>query len=146
MALTQHRVGSMFVFILSVLGTSTPSFLLAMFLWIINVRVHNRFGTSALPPTGFGWDAHLIMPALVLAARPLAQIAQVTYVQVSQTLSEDFIRTARAKGSPRGWCEIVMLFPMSWCPFSPRSEHRCDSHSQACPWLSTSSSGPGSAS
>ncbi len=98
MALRQRRAGSMFIFTLTVLGTSTPSFLLAMLLWIINIRVHNRFDVPALPPTGFGWDAHLIMPALVLAARPLAQIAQVTYVQVSQALGQDFIRTAHAKG------------------------------------------------
>ncbi len=38
------------------------------------------FITDAFPPIGFGWDAHLVMPALVLAARPLAQIMQITYI------------------------------------------------------------------
>ncbi len=45
-----------------------------------------------------GWDLHLIMPALVLAARPLAQIAQVTYISLRDVLGEDYIRTARSKG------------------------------------------------
>ena len=58
-----------------------------MLFWVVNIRVHQTFGIKVLPSAGFGWDAHLIMPALVLAARPLAQIAQVTYVQVSQALS-----------------------------------------------------------
>ena len=38
------------------------------------------------------------MPALVLAMRPLAQIIQVTYVSMSNVLTEDYIRTAQAKG------------------------------------------------
>jgi peptide/nickel transport system permease protein len=69
-----------------------------MLLWVVNIQVHRRFGVPVLPATGFGWDAHLVMPALVLAARPLAQIAQVTYVSLSEVLGEDYIRTARAKG------------------------------------------------
>ena len=42
------------------------------------------------------------MPALVLAARPLAQIMQITYINTSNILGEDFIRTAKAKGLRRG--------------------------------------------
>jgi ABC-type dipeptide/oligopeptide/nickel transport system permease component len=86
------------VLLLSVLGISTPSFLLAMLLWVVNIQVYRQFGTAPLPPTGFGWDAHLVMPTLVLAARPLAQIVQVTYVSMSNVLGEDYVRTAQAKG------------------------------------------------
>ncbi|HUV88799.1 MAG TPA: ABC transporter permease subunit, partial [Anaerolineae bacterium] len=97
-ALARRKGGASLVLLLSILGVSTPSFLLAMLLWVVNIQVHRRFGVSVLPATGFGWDAHLVMPALVLAARPLAQIAQVTYVSLSEVLGEDYIRTARAKG------------------------------------------------
>jgi len=38
------------------------------------------------------------LPALVLAARPLAHITRVTFVSMSETLGRDFIRTAHAKG------------------------------------------------
>jgi peptide/nickel transport system permease protein len=88
------------VLLLSVLGISTPSFLLAMLFLVVNVQVYRWLGTESapLPPTGFGWDAHLLMPALVLAMRPLAQIVQVTYVSMSNVLTEDYIRTAQAKG------------------------------------------------
>jgi peptide/nickel transport system permease protein len=97
-ALVRRRGGASLVLLLSVLGISTPSFLLAMLFWIINIQMYRRLDIPALPPTGFGWDAHLVMPVLVLAARPLAQIAQVTYVSLSEVLGEDYIRTARAKG------------------------------------------------
>ena len=99
-ALARRKGGASLVLLLSVLGVSTPSFLLAMLFWVVNTQVHQRLNVPALPPTGFGWDAHLVMPALVLAARPLAQIAQVTYISLSEVLREDYIRTARAKGLP----------------------------------------------
>jgi peptide/nickel transport system permease protein len=97
-ALARRKGGASLVLLLSVLGVSTPSFLLAMLFWVVNIQVHRRLNIPALPPTGFGWDAHLVMPVLVLAARPLAQIAQVTYISLSEVLREDYIRTARAKG------------------------------------------------
>jgi ABC-type dipeptide/oligopeptide/nickel transport system permease subunit len=86
--------------IVSILGTSTPTFLLGMFFWIINVYILRWFEMSQapLPPTGFGWDLHLIMPALVLATRPLAQITQITYVNLTDVLAQDYIRSAKAKG------------------------------------------------
>lgn len=98
LALKQGRLGSSVIFLLSILGISTPSFLLAMLMWIINFWVHRRFGIDVLPPTGFGWDAHLIMPTLVLSARPLAQITQVTYITLKDILNQDYITTAHAKG------------------------------------------------
>ena len=95
------------VLVVSVLGISTPSFLLAMLFWILDIRVYRWLGldTALLPPTGFGWDAHIVMPALVLATRPLAQIVQITYVSMSDVLGEDYIRTAQAKGL--AWRVIV---------------------------------------
>jgi ABC-type dipeptide/oligopeptide/nickel transport system permease subunit len=101
-ALGRRRSGG-FLVLFSVLGVSTPSFLLAMLLWVLNIRIHQQFNISVLPSAGFGWDAHLIMPALVLAARPLAQIAQVTNVSLSAILQEDYIRTAHAKGLNKFW-------------------------------------------
>ncbi|MBN1886729.1 MAG: ABC transporter permease subunit [Thermoflexales bacterium] len=99
-ASARRRGGSLLV-LLSVLGVSTPSFLLAMLLWVANLQLNRWFDTPTLPPRGFGWDAHLVMPVLVLAARPLAQIAQVTYVSFSQVLEADYIRVAHAKGLAR---------------------------------------------
>lgn len=46
------------------------------------------------------WDipTHWIIPAIVLAAMPMASIARVTHTAIVNTLHEDYVRTARAKG------------------------------------------------
>jgi oligopeptide transport system permease protein len=46
------------------------------------------------------WDipSHWIVPALVLAALPMASIARVTRTSLVATLSADYVRTARGKG------------------------------------------------
>jgi peptide/nickel transport system permease protein len=100
LALSKRKASSTIMLSLSILGISTPSFLLGMFFWVINIQIHNYFQVKVLPSAGFGWDGHLVMPVLVLAMRPLAQIAQVTYVTLSDILKQDFLRTARAKGLP----------------------------------------------
>jgi peptide/nickel transport system permease protein len=97
---TRRGTGRTLMLVLSILGISTPSFLLAMLLWVLNITLYRRLGLPPLPPTGFGWDAHMILPALVLAMRPLAQIAQVTCVALTEAMDQDFIRLAQAKGVP----------------------------------------------
>ncbi|MBY0612383.1 MAG: ABC transporter permease subunit [Beijerinckiaceae bacterium] len=49
---------------------------------------------------GAFWDAlrHLILPAIVLGTIPLAVIARITRSSMLEVLSEDYVRTARAKG------------------------------------------------
>jgi len=77
---------------------SVPSFFAALLLQLIVLRLMGFFGRAILPVGGFGWDAHIVLPALVLAARPIAQIARITFVKVSEILEEDFVRTAYSKG------------------------------------------------
>ena len=45
---------------------------------------------------------HLILPSIVLATIPLAVVARQTRSAMLEVLSEDYIRTARAKGLPPG--------------------------------------------
>lgn len=97
-AMARRKKGAPLLLALSILGVSTPSFLLGMFLWVGNIYLYRLVGRPVLPQTGFGFDKHMILPTLVLAARPLAQIAQVTYVAFTDVLGQDYIRTARSKG------------------------------------------------
>lgn len=46
--------------------------------------------------------AHWIIPAIVLAIMPMASIARVTHASLLNTLGEDYVRTARAKGLTQG--------------------------------------------
>jgi len=88
---------------LSIVGISTPSFFLGMLLQYLEISFFKATGIRLVPVGGFGWDEHVVLPVLVLAARPIAQVARLTYVRVSAALDEDYVRTAHAKGlTPRG--------------------------------------------
>lgn len=89
---------SLGIVMLSILGISTPSFFLGMLLQYLEITLFKATGIRLVPVGGFGWDRHLILPVLVLAARPIAQVARLTYVRVSAALDEDYVRTAHAKG------------------------------------------------
>jgi peptide/nickel transport system permease protein len=82
----------------TVVAISTPSFLLAVLLILLSATMVSKYGIRLWPSFGFGWDDHLILPVIVLAARPFAQIANITYVALDETLGSDYVRTARSKG------------------------------------------------
>lgn len=82
----------------SIMGVSIPSFFAALLLQIGVIKLTQFYGKALLPVGGFGWDKHLILPTIVLAARPLAQITRVTFVTVEEILSQDYVRTAYSKG------------------------------------------------
>lgn len=78
----------------SLVGLSVPVFwlgLLAMLLFSLEL--------GWLPAGERGGIDHLILPALVLATIPAAFVARVTRTAVLETLGQDFIRTAHAKGA-----------------------------------------------
>lgn len=99
-ALRRHSPLSRLTVLLSIVGVSLPSFLLAFLLQLAVIQLTRILGFRLLPVGGFGWDGHLMLPALVLAARPLAQITRVSFISLGQVLERDFIRTARGKGLP----------------------------------------------
>jgi len=91
------RFSGLLVF-LSVLGISTPSYFAAMLLIWFAVWLYRSTGADFLPVHGFGWDAHLALPALVLAARPAANVMRLGYNALVDVLDADFVRTAHSKG------------------------------------------------
>jgi peptide/nickel transport system permease protein len=81
----------------TVLGQATPGFwlgLMLIFLFSVKLRW--------LPTGGTGSVAHLVMPAIVLAAFFSARIARLTRSAVLDVLGEEYILTARAKGLGEG--------------------------------------------
>jgi len=55
-------------------------------------------GTYSLPAADFGLDTHLVMPVITLALLPIAYTARLTRSSTLETLRQDYIRTAWAKG------------------------------------------------
>ncbi len=115
-ALSRGRSGAVIAVLVSVVGISTPSFLLAMLFWVADIVVYRSFNVRLFPTSGFGWDAHMVLPTLVLAARPLAQVAQITHISLAEVLSSDYIRTARSKGLTSSLVVFRHAFRNVWVP------------------------------
>ncbi len=92
----------------SVLGISAPSFITAIVIQVFFGYYLSEW--TGLPGHGslFEKDANgvsqlflknLILPAITLGIRPLAIIMQITRNSMIDVLSQDFIRTAKAKGA-----------------------------------------------
>jgi len=92
----------------SVLGISLPSFFAAiLFAWIFAFLLADYTGLSMFGSlysvddygSGIYLDLkNLILPALTLGIRPLAVVVELTKSSVLDVLSQDYIRTAKAKG------------------------------------------------
>lgn len=95
----------------STLGMSLPSFFAAIliawfFAYLLSDWTHlNMFGNLySVDDYGCGEYVdlrNLILPALTLGIRPLSVIVQLTKNSMLEALSQDYIRTARAKGLGR---------------------------------------------
>ncbi|MFH1121368.1 MAG: ABC transporter permease [Bacteroidota bacterium] len=97
-----------FSLIVSVLGMSLPSFFAAILMaWVFAFVLAGYTGLSMFGSLytvdDFGRGEYLdvknlILPAITLGIRPLAIIVELTRSSMLEVLSQDYIRTARAKG------------------------------------------------
>jgi dipeptide transport system permease protein len=78
---------------IAVLGISVPNFIMATLL-IQNFAVN----WNILPAATWSSPLHMILPTLALATGPMAIIARLTRSSMLEVLTQDYIRTARAKG------------------------------------------------
>jgi peptide/nickel transport system permease protein len=83
------RVASLFL-------QSMPSFWLGLMLILVFAVVLG----GLLPAYGSGTVRHLVLPAVTLAAAPLAQNVRLIRAGMLEVLGQDYVRTARAKGAP----------------------------------------------
>jgi len=98
-ALRRRSEGAYGMLFVTMLGISIPAFLVAILLQRGGIWYTTTFGRQLVNMGGYGWDfKHVAMPILVLMARPLAHIARLVYISLSEILTKDYIRTARAKG------------------------------------------------
>ena len=106
LAASRHgRLADAGVMVFAQAGLAIPNFWFGLLLVLVFA-----VGLGWLPAGGFpGWQAGigvslkaLLMPALALALPQAAIIARVTRSSMLDTLQEDFVRTARAKGLSEG--------------------------------------------
>jgi len=79
--------------LVAIIGSSMPVFWSGL-LMIVFFAVDLGW----LPASGRGTPAHLIMPSIALGAGAAALIARITRSSMLESLSQDYVRTARAKG------------------------------------------------
>ncbi|SCX65178.1 ABC transporter permease [Variovorax sp. EL159] len=90
-----------FIMSASVLGFSVPVFVAGyLMIWLFSMQLgwlpsqgYNRIAAGVGP-----WLRNLVLPCVTLAVMYAALIARVTRAAVSEALTEDYVRTARAKG------------------------------------------------
>jgi len=92
-ALYHNRWPDHLVMLFATFGISVPSFILAtvlIYIFALWLRI--------LPAAMWGSPEYVILPALALAGMPTAFIARLTRSSMLEVLSQDYIRTAKAKG------------------------------------------------
>ncbi len=98
-AMTRRPSVSLSFLTITTIGISAPSFFAALLLQQGVIRYTASSGNRILSVAGFGWDFdHMLLPILVLSARPLAYITRASFLAFKNVLHQDFIRTAHAKG------------------------------------------------
>ncbi len=81
------------------IGISLPSIVMATIFIVIFGIILKWFPISNYQP---GLTEYLVLPAITLGIRPLAIIARVTRASMLDTMGQDFVRTAKAKGLSEG--------------------------------------------
>jgi peptide/nickel transport system permease protein len=98
-ALTKKKWLAAPLLFLVLIGISTPVFFSGFLVQQIEILYLFFFGRSLVSVAGFGWDLdHMLLPLLVLSARPIAYLTRQTFIAVNRVMEENFIRTAYSKG------------------------------------------------
>ena len=92
-ALHRGRLTDTAILISSLAGTSAPSF------WVgLVLMIYIGFQANLLPIAGYDSALHLVLPALTVAVGGMPMIIRLVRAALMETLEEDYVRTARAKG------------------------------------------------
>ena len=93
-ALKKNKWPDYVVMFIAILGTTLPVFvLISISQWIFGVKLQ-----GLLPPSGWGTPKHMILPILVSAFGSVATYARYVKASMLDTLDQDYVLTAKAKG------------------------------------------------
>jgi len=94
-AFSKQRWVNAFVAVLSTIGVSVPSFLMALLMMLVFGVILNW-----LPIIGLSSWRHYIMPGIALALAPIAMIARLVRSSLLEVMRQDYMVLARSKGTP----------------------------------------------
>lgn len=92
-ALNRSRMLDHIVMGLSFIGVSAPQFVVSLFFLIVFAANLGWF-----PMSGFGTFNHIVLPALTLGVLGAGWYARMVRSALVEVLTQDYVRTARAKG------------------------------------------------
>lgn len=97
-ALRPNSIWDYTVMFLSNIGFAIPSFLVAtLLIYYFSVKV-NLLPTSGWPLGFWQFDSRVILPAFALGLLPMAYFARLVRGSMLETMQQDYVRTAKAKG------------------------------------------------
>jgi ABC-type dipeptide/oligopeptide/nickel transport system permease component len=92
-ALNRNRYPDTLIILVLVAGLSIPNFAIATLLvYLLSLKL------NLLPVAGWGTLGQAVLPVIVLAIPSAAYMARLARTFMLETLQQDFVRTARAKG------------------------------------------------
>lgn len=92
-ALRQNTAVDYGSLLFATVGTTIPSFVLAIFaIYIFAVNLH------VLPVFGWGTLDKMVLPTVILSLGPMAFLTRITRASMLESIRQDYVRTARAKG------------------------------------------------
>ncbi len=92
-ALNKNRWPDYMVMVIAIIGVTVPVFVLAsLFQYVFAVKL------KWLPASGWGQVKNLVLPVMVLCLGPIASYARYMKSSMLDTLEQDYVLTARAKG------------------------------------------------
>ena len=95
-ALKRGRYPDYIVTILATVGIAVPTFVMgSVMLYVFGAKL------GWIPTYGFGTWKHYIRPSIALAAFSMAFVMRLTRSSMIDVMSQDYIRTAKAKGLPQ---------------------------------------------
>ncbi len=106
-ARTQPPVIRRWLTAFSTAGLAMPTFFIgALFFsaWFVYAKWTPPGTSLPIPLLGFGWDAHLVMPVLVMALRPTVQLAQLTAGMLVDEFTRQYVVAARSLG--HSWRQV----------------------------------------
>lgn len=101
-AVWENRFGDRAILLGSTLGVTVPNFVLGPILVYIFATQMNRLPSTWDPDTPMPVFYYLILPVIVLSLRPMAMLTRLTRASMVETMKQEFIRLAVAKGVPSG--------------------------------------------